>query len=92
VTACLVEQSKKAGADLDSIYEQALKVAASYGSKDVVRLKDARRKWIAYRDAECDAESALYQGGTAGGPAKFACIVRTTDERIRALKIVYMDR
>ncbi|HUI81170.1 MAG TPA: lysozyme inhibitor LprI family protein [Bryobacteraceae bacterium] len=69
VTTCLVEQSKKAEANLAGVYGQALKVAAQYGSKDVIRLKDAQRKWTGYRDAACEAEFALYQGGTAGGPA-----------------------
>lgn len=92
VTACLIAEFKKAEADLDSLYGQSLAVAARYGVKDVVRLKDAQRKWIAYRLAACDAEFALYQGGTAGGPAKFLCKLRITAERIQALKIAYIDR
>jgi len=92
VTPCLFAEFKKAEADLDRLYGQSLAVAARYGVKDVVRLKDAQRKWIAYRLAACDAEFALYQGGTAGGPAEFLCKLRITDERIQGLKITYVDR
>ena len=92
VTACLLEQNKKIQANLDIAYQQSLKAAADFSADDVARLKDAQRKWSAYRKAACDAELALYHGGTAGGPASLSCIWRVTNERIQALKIAYIER
>src|SRR5579872_5870535 len=90
VTACLVEHYKTADADLKSVYQKAIKSATEYGSNDLAKLKDAQRKWIAYRDAVCEAEFALYHGGTASGPAKFLCLLRTTDQRTHDLKEAYL--
>ena len=90
VTACLVEHYKTADADLNAIYQKAIKSATEYGSTDLANLKDAQRKWIAYRDAVCEAEFALYHGGTAGGPAKLACLWRITDQRTHDLKEAYL--
>jgi len=90
VTACLVQHFKTADADLNAVYQKAIKSATEYGPTDLANLKDAQRKWIAYRDAVCEAEFALYQGGTAGGPAKFACLWRITDQRTHDLKEAYL--
>lgn len=90
VTACIVDYYKRADADLNAVYEKAIKSATEYGPTDLVNLKDAQRKWIAYRDAVCEAEFALYHGGTAGGPAKFTCLWRITDQRTHDLKEAYL--
>ena len=89
ITACLVEGYKRADADLNAAYQKAIKSATEYGPTDLANLKDAQRKWIAYRDAVCEAESALYQRGTARGPAKFACLWRISDQRRHDLKEAY---
>jgi uncharacterized protein YecT (DUF1311 family) len=90
VTACLVERYKRADGDLNAVYQKAIKSATKYGPADLANLKDAQRKWIAYRDAVCEAEFALYHGGTAGGPSKFACLWRITDQRTHDLKEAYL--
>lgn len=90
VTACLVEHYKKADADLNAVYQKATKSATEYGPTDLANLKVTQRKWIAYRDAACEAEFALYHGGTEGGPAKFGCLWRITDQRTHDLKEVYL--
>src|SRR5215469_14031697 len=73
VTACLVEGYKRADADLNAAYQKAIKSATEYGPTDLANLKDAQRKWIAYRDAVCKAEFGLCHGGTAGGPVNYGC-------------------
>src|SRR5579871_485569 len=89
VTACLIEHYKRADADLNTVYQKAIESATKYGRTDLANLKDAQRKWIAYRDAVCEAEFALYHGGTAAGPAKLACLRRITDQRTHDLKEAY---
>src|SRR5262249_18385612 len=90
VTACLVDHYKRADADLNAVYQKAIKSAAEYGPTDLANLKDTQRKWIAYRDAVCEAEFALYRAGPRGGPTKSACLWRITDQRAHDLKKAYL--
>src|SRR5215831_11881512 len=85
-----MDSYKRADADLNAAYQKAIKSATQYGPTDLANLKDAQRKWIAYRDAVCEAEFALYHGGTASGPAKSACLWRITDQRTHDLKEAYL--
>jgi len=89
-TACLVGQYQKSDADLNAVYREAIESATTYGPNDLANLRAAQRRWIAYRDAACEAEFSLYHGGTGGGPAKFACLGRITDQRIQELKLAYL--
>lgn len=41
-------------------------------------LRDMQRAWITFRDATCDYERAQWGGGTGGGPATLACLLRQT--------------
>lgn len=41
-------------------------------------LRDMQRAWIAWRDATCDYERALWGGGTGGGPASVSCHMTLT--------------
>ena len=49
-------------------------------------LRDMQRAWITYRDAACDYERAQWGGGTGGGPATGACLMRLTGEQALALE------
>ena len=44
-----------------------------------------QRAWIAYRDAACAYERAQWDGGTGGGPATAACLMRLTG--VQALEL-----
>ncbi len=41
-------------------------------------LRDMQRAWIPLRDATCDYERSQWGGGTGGGPATLACLLRMT--------------
>jgi uncharacterized protein YecT (DUF1311 family) len=41
-------------------------------------LRDMQRAWIAFRDARCAYEAALWMGGSGAGPAVGACLMRET--------------
>jgi uncharacterized protein YecT (DUF1311 family) len=89
ITACMFEHYRTADTDLNRVYQEALKSAGHYGPKDVDYLRDAQRKWIAYRDAECEAEYSLFGGGTGGPAARSTCLLRITRRRIEDLKSAY---
>ncbi len=49
-------------------------------------LRDMQRAWIAWRDASCDYERVQWSGGSGGGPATVACLMRLTGEQALALE------
>jgi len=55
----------------------------------VQNLKDAERKWMAYRDAICKAEYGLVGGGSAGPSIQVSCLIRITKQRIADLQAGY---
>lgn len=44
-------------------------------------LRDMQRAWIGFRDATCDFERIQWGGGTGGGPATLACLMRLTGQQ-----------
>ena len=55
-------------------------------------LRDMQRAWIGWRDATCDYERAQWGGGTGGGPATVACLMRLTGEQALYLETVRMGQ
>lgn len=53
----------------------------STGPRIAPTLREMQRQWIAFRDATCDFERAQWGGGTGGGPATLACLMRLTGEQ-----------
>ena len=47
----------------------------------VGKLRDAQRKWVAFRDAECERIFAYYVAGTIRGPVAASCQLSLTAER-----------
>ena len=90
VAACMGRVLKQVDAELNVEYQRALKVAkGQWTSNDVQNLKDAQRKWIAYRDAVCKAELGLVGGGTAGPSIHISCVIRITRQRIADIEAEY---
>lgn len=54
-----------------------------------VKLQAAQRAWVAYRDANCEAESALYEGGSIQPMIRSSCLERATRSRIDELHVMY---
>jgi len=91
MSVCLSKILKKTDAELNAVYKQALEVAKDpFTPQDVRNLKEAERKWIAYRDAACKAEYSLWGGGTGGPLANLRCLIRITQQRIDDIKSAYM--
>ncbi len=88
MVACLTKSLKAVEAELNVEYRKALKIASDpyHRSNDVQNLRDAERKWIAYRDAICKAEYGLVGGGTAGPSVQISCSIRITKQRIADLQ------
>jgi uncharacterized protein YecT (DUF1311 family) len=83
---CFDKAYRAADSGLNQTYSQISKVLQP---DDLQRLTVAQRLWIQFRDATCTAESDLYYGGTASGPAYSACREELTRQRVAELKTIY---
>ena len=85
MTACAAEAYAKDDAVLNDLWPDVMAVAADYGTEDLLR--DAQRKWIAYRDAACESEAAVYAGGSLEPMVRYDCLSRMTQDRIFSLEL-----
>jgi uncharacterized protein YecT (DUF1311 family) len=79
----------QADAQLQAIYSS---IGPRLDDDDRARLAAAERAWTAYRDSNCAAEQALYEGGSIAPQIQFACLAKLTDDRIGELKRVYDEQ
>lgn len=83
---CVDAEWKKADAELNHTYQETLKKLKP-DAADL--LKKAQRAWITYRDAHCDAEYKMWQGGTAAGVALVQCRATLTQRRTKEIQETY---
>ena len=86
---CLSRARDSSDTKLNSWY-QSIRQKLDTGGAD--RLTKAQRLWIKYRDANCSAERALYDGATGSFPAYLGCVEAMTRERAKELQITYAVR
>jgi uncharacterized protein YecT (DUF1311 family) len=83
---CLSKAKVSSDAELNSLYQEIRK---RLEGDDANRLIATEKLWIQYRDANCEAERALYGLGTGAWPAYLGCIEAMTRERTTELRITY---
>jgi uncharacterized protein YecT (DUF1311 family) len=78
-----------ADAELNLAYEAALETAAeadaSFPNDVEAALRAAQRAWLPYRDAACEAEAALWGGGSAEPMIRSGCLAMVTRQRAEEL-------
>jgi uncharacterized protein YecT (DUF1311 family) len=87
--ACLARAADKADAALNEAFK-TLQDKIRAAAKDMSQspdtqlnyLKDAQKKWIAYRDDNCTFEDTLAFGGTATGGNYSSCLCALSYERV----------
>jgi uncharacterized protein YecT (DUF1311 family) len=96
--ACLARAADKADAALNDTYKDFLGAVKNAGKEmgqapdpQIGYLKDAQKKWIAYRDANCTFEDSLAFGGTATGGNYSACLCSLSYQRINDLERIYKN-
>jgi len=80
---CAGQDFKKADDALNTLYKQML---PRYEAADQALIKDAERKWLAYRDAECAFDSNSTIGGSFHPTAETMCRTEKTEARVKELK------
>ena len=83
---CLSKARVSSDAKLNSFYQEIQK---RLDGDDAKRLIADEKLWIQYRDANCEAEQALYGLGAGAEPAYLACLEAMTRERTKELRIKY---
>jgi uncharacterized protein YecT (DUF1311 family) len=77
---------------LNLVYQQLLrelsKPAEKYLDYPALKTKfiEAQRKWVAFRDAECDAWFVINEAGTGRDADQFKCLIDRTNDRTKQLK------
>lgn len=89
INGCFAKELKKADAELNKVYRLTLK---KLEADDAALLRKAQRAWLAYRDAQCEADRALWGGGTGGPAAWMSCKLELTSQRTAEIRNTYRDQ
>lgn len=67
------------------------RIEGRLSGEDKHRFEEAEQAWLAYRDANCDAEKALHDGESDQPHVEAACLARLANERRAELLRVYRN-
>ena len=86
---CFSKAKASSDYELAAFYKRVL---SKLDGDDADRLAKVQRLWIEYREANCSAERALYQGGSAAPVVYVACMDEMTRARTKELLQTYAVR
>lgn len=89
MNTCAKEAWDAADGDLNDTYGWAMDVARSYSDAAAEALRTAQRAWIPYRDAACEAEAILFEGGSIQPLILFSCLENLTRLRTEEMRAIY---
>jgi len=75
--AAELAEAEREAAELDRVTDNRY--------ENIRHIRESDTRWRAYRDAECDRQSAAMSSGTGSGDVLLACRVTLTNARIRQL-------
>ncbi len=81
---CADQEWQRADAELNAAWQVVKPVFDGFGAG--AALLDAQRKWLAYRDAACGAEAAMFEGGSMQPLIHSGCLARLTKRRTEDLR------
>src|SRR5687768_14603979 len=86
--ACARFAFKQADDQMKHVYDQLLSELSGYGSdgRAQQKLKQAHSVWLQYRDANCDSEASIYEGGSIRPAVYYSCLASITQERTARMK------
>jgi uncharacterized protein YecT (DUF1311 family) len=83
--ACARLEYQKADAEMNKVYGRLMAELAGYKGNDQQKLQRAQALWLQYRDANCESEASIYQGGSIRPAVYNSCLASVTRERARRL-------
>lgn len=81
--ACARRDYEKAEAELKGVYEQLVTEFAGEGRR---KLEKAQSLWLQYREATCESEASIYEGGSIRPAIYNGCLASVTRERAHRLR------
>ncbi len=84
--ACARYKYEQADAAMNRVYRQLMAELAGFDGKDQEKLKQAQMLWVQYRDANCESEASIYEGGSIRPAIYSHCLASMTQERTRRMK------
>ncbi|TNC65999.1 DUF1311 domain-containing protein [Rubellimicrobium roseum] len=91
MTECAQADFVAADEELNAAYAVAMDTARRIGPRGEETLRAAQRAWIAFRDAACEAEAVLWEGGSAQPMIRSGCLRELTAQRTEDLR-AYAER
>ena len=98
---CADAEYRAADKELNSVYQRALKfLRETYGPAEIKQaggqdpaadLRDAQRKWVAFRDANCRSMGAQMLGGSGQPTIEAGCLASMTKDRVKELMTFLPD-
>lgn len=67
-------------------------IARRLDGGDRARLAEAQRAWERYRDRNCAAEAALYEGGSGAPLMQAACLAVNDRARLAEIQRIYVEQ
>lgn len=98
---CSDAEFKAADKELNAVYQRAVKflkevygpeeIKQAGGQNPVTDLRDAQRKWLAFRDANCRSMGTQMLGGSGQPTIVAGCMASMTKERAKELMTFLPD-
>lgn len=92
---CIADEYEYQDLQLNTVYKALINKIKKSQSEEkeeiLVRVQNAQKSWIPFRDASCDVDSIVMLGGTGEKVLSFSCQARMTKERVEALKNIDQD-
>lgn len=77
---------QRADAEMNGVYQRLTNELAGDGGKAQEKLRRAQDTWLQYRDANCESEASLYEGGSIRPAVYYSCLASVTRERAKRLE------
>ena len=84
--ACARRDYEKAEAELKGVYEQLVTELAGRDGEGRWKLEKAQSLWLQYREAACESEASIYEGGSIRPAIYNGCLAGVTRERADRLR------
>lgn len=98
---CSYDEFKAADKELNAVYQRALKfLRETYGPDEIKQaggqdpsadLRDAQRKWVTFRDANCRSLGTQMLGGSGQETIVAGCMASMTKDRAKELMTFLPD-
>jgi uncharacterized protein YecT (DUF1311 family) len=88
---CSRRDYEKADAELNKVYKQLMLELAGYEKDPRPKFQEAQSLWLKYRDANCDSEASIYEGGTIRPTVYYSCLASVTRQRTRGIRAFLAD-